>query len=46
LIPAIVSAIYGTGSALRLIVGTLLGHFAMRIWGAIQAYVKGGDDEE
>jgi len=42
---AIVSAIFGTGSALGLIVGTLLGYFGQRIWNAIQSYVKGNDDE-
>ena len=43
---AVISAIFGTGSALGLIVGTLLGYFGQRIWNAIQAYIKGSDDDE
>ena len=43
---ALISTILGTGSALGMIVGTLLGYFAMRIWAAIQTYVKGNDEED
>lgn len=42
---SIIAAIFGSGSALGMIIGTLLGYFAMRIWAAMQAYVKGDEDE-
>ena len=44
ILAAIISAIISSGSAIGLIVGTLIGYFAMRIWAAMQSYVKGSDD--
>jgi len=42
----IIASIFGSGSTLGIIVGTTIGYFAMRIWAAIQSYVKGDDDED
>lgn len=43
IVAAILSAVFDSGSALGLIVGTLLGYFALRIWGGIQSFLKGDD---